>query len=290
MNKDKILDKRVDLTLIMSATMSNPQGNPDGDNAPRTDSLGYGFITPQGIKRKIRDYVQSQGFDIYVQRQAVLARTINVAAAAAGVKTEDDDKKAKPLSREDKVKVITELCKLWDNRAFGAVLTKPVNEPLTGPVQFGFARSVEPVSVLDMGITRVAVTRERDENKERTMGRLSVVEFGMYVQTCSISPFQAARTGFTWGDFEILLQALRNAFEMSKSSGRANMAMEKIVEFRHPNDLGVLASHKIHRRVQVTRNNPQGDSSLPSPHSIDDYTILVDTDDLPKDLKVTIHD
>ena len=74
----------------------------------------------------------------------------------------------------------------YDIRAFGAVMTTFVKAALNcgqvrGPVQIGFARSIDPVMSQEVTITRVAITTEKDaENKSTEMGRKSIVPYGLY--------------------------------------------------------------------------------------------------------------
>ena len=57
-----------------------------------------------------------------------------------------------------------------DIRTFGAVLSTGINAgQVRGPVQFSFARSVEPVLPLEISITRMAATNEA-EKKDRAEG------------------------------------------------------------------------------------------------------------------------
>ena len=74
----------------------------------------------------------------------------------------------------------------FDIRTFGAVMTTMVKGALNcgqvrGPVQMGFARSVEPVVPQDVTITRVAITTEADaEGKDTEMGRKYIIPYGLY--------------------------------------------------------------------------------------------------------------
>ena len=59
----------------------------------------------------------------------------------------------------------------FDIRTFGAVMTTEVNSgQVRGPVQLAFAQSIDPIVPLEVSITRMAVTNEKDLEKERTMG------------------------------------------------------------------------------------------------------------------------
>ena len=63
-----------------------------------------------------------------------------------------------------------------------------------GPVQLGFARSVEPVIPQEITITRVAITTEADAEKKGTeMGRKYVIPYGLYRCEATSPPTWPAR-------------------------------------------------------------------------------------------------
>ena len=69
----------------------------------------------------------------------------------------------------------------FDIRSFGAVMTTEVNSgQVRGPVQLAFAQSLDPIVPLEISITRMAVTNEKDLEKERTMGRKYIVPYALY--------------------------------------------------------------------------------------------------------------
>ncbi len=300
-----VVDRRIDIVCIISATMSNPQGDPDSDNAPRVDDNGYGFVTPQGFRRKIRDLMALRGEPIYIARKAVLATQLGQAVQDAGydISPEDEsdpaasdnpeaeeepkkgkkkgkDKKApkKKLTYEQKEEIIRLLTrKFKDVRLFGDALMAPINEPIHGPIQFSYATSVEPVTVQELAITRVAVTREEDAHKERAMGRNFIIPFAVYRLEISVNPFNAKRTGMTWGEYEQFLQDLQNMFETSKAGGRFGMVTERVIEFQHDTPLGRAPAHKLFRRVTIERKNPdeKPQDELGGARSLSDYTVGV---------------
>lgn len=74
-----------------------------------------------------------------------------------------------------------------------------------GPVQIGFARSIDPILSQEVTITRVAITTEKDaENKTTEMGRKSIVPYGLYRAEGYVSANLARKvTGFTEDDLEL---------------------------------------------------------------------------------------
>ena len=175
------LRHRHEFVLLFDVTNGNPNGDPDAGNMPRMDpETGHGLVSDVCLKRKVRNYVEmaktdGKRFRIYVTEGAVLNekhREAYVAvrpgdAEAANPKT----KKLTPKSDDEMARLRGFMCdNFFDIRTFGAVLSTGINAgQVRGPVQIGFATSVEPVLPLEMSITRMAATNEA-EKKERTEG------------------------------------------------------------------------------------------------------------------------
>lgn len=120
----------------------------------------------------------------------------------------------------------------FDIRTFGAVMTTFVKAALNcgqvrGPVQLGFARSIDPIVSQEVTITRVAITTEKDAaNKSTEMGRKSVVPYGLYRVEGYVSANLARKvTGFSEEDLELLWEAIINMLNMIILPARGNMAV-----------------------------------------------------------------
>src|SRR5690625_3929042 len=157
---------RHDFVLFFDVTDGNPNGDPDAGNLPRIDpETMQGLVTDVAVKRKVRDYVDMVGGDearnkIYVQSEGIALNTQHQRAYdALDIKSTGQRQK-----REDVVKVRDWMCQnFYDVRMFGAVMTTGVNAgQVRGPIQLTFARSIDPITPIDVAITRVAVTREED--------------------------------------------------------------------------------------------------------------------------------
>ena len=150
-----------------------------------------------------------------------------------------------------------------------------------GPVQLGFARSVEPVLPQEITITRVTATTEADaERKGTEMGRKYVLPYGLYRCEGFVSANLARKTtGFSQEDLELLWQAILNMFENDRSAARGKMAVRRLIVFRHANELGCAPAWKLFDSVKITRKDP--DSGLPA-RSFGDYTVTVDLESLPE--------
>ena len=248
------------------------------------------------LDRKIRNYVETvkedaAGYRIYVKDGVPLNRSDAEAYVALDVdeKTVKDRKKADPdLDR----KIRDWMCaNFYDVRTFGAVMTTFMKAALNcgqvrGPVQLGFARSVEPVMPQEVTITRVAITTEADaERKGTEMGRKYVVPYGLYRCEGYISANLARKTtGFSQEDLDLLWEAILNMFENDRSAARGKMAVRDLIVFRHDSELGCAPAWKLFDAVRVTRRDPE--DTAPA-RSYQDYVVTVDESALPAGITCT---
>lgn len=196
------INNRIDFVYLFDVQDGNPNGDPDAGNLPRVDAeTGMGLVTDVCLKRKVRNYVQvakdlSDGYDIFIKEKAVLNSEIDKAH------DDEDVKKAKDKTAAARLF----MCKnYYDIRTFGAVMSTGKNAgQVRGPIQFTFARSIDPIATAEHSITRMAVAKEKDAEKQngdnRTMGRKATVPYGLYVCHGFISASLAKQTGFSEED------------------------------------------------------------------------------------------
>lgn len=289
------LEKRYDFVLYFDVKDGNPNGDPDAGNLPRIDAeTGNGIVTDVCLKRKVRNYVQmtkgnEAGYDIFVKEKAVLNKEIDEVFAENNI-TDSAGKviNAKnPAKGENIEKGRVGMCKkFYDIRTFGAVLSTGANAgQVRGPVQFTFARSVEPVVALEHSITRMAVATEEEAEKQggdnRTMGRKYTIPYGLYKAYGFVSPHFASSTGFSVEDLDLLWEAIIQMFELDRSAARGLMTTRRLVIFEHNSALGSKPADELFNRVKVeqTGNSPARDFS--------DYTITLDGSPL-NDIKTIV--
>ena len=279
------IKNRYEFVILFDVENGNPNGDPDAGNMPRVDpETGLGLVTDVCLKRKIRNYVETvkddtSGFRIYVKDNVPLNRSDLEAYAAMGV-TEKNVKEKKKEDQDLDRKIRDWMCaNFYDIRTFGAVMTTFTKGALNcgqvrGPVQLGFARSVEPIVPQEVTITRIAITTESDaENKQTEMGRKYIVPYGLYRCEGYISANLARKTtGFSEEDLELLWQAILNMFENDHSAARGKMAVRELIVFKHDSELGNAPAHKLFESVHVARVTEDGSPA----RSYSDYTVTVD--------------
>lgn len=251
------LTNRYDFVLLFDVKDGNPNGDPDAGNLPRLDAeTGHGLMTDVALKRKVRNFVnlvkqEQPRYNIFVKERSVLNQQIEqayekseaVQKALEAWKAWQKDKKKnqKPVRHYEDIARDWMCDNFFDVRTFGAVMStgdedsesklRKTAGQVRGPVQLTFARSVDPIIALEHSITRMAVTNEKDLEKERTMGRKHTVPYGLYVAHGFVSSFLAKQTGFGEDDLELLWQSLEHMFEHDRSAARGEMSTRGLYVF-----------------------------------------------------------
>ena len=296
------IKNRYDFVVLFDVENGNPNGDPDAGNMPRVDpETGIGLVTDACIKRKIRNYVETvkedaAGFKIYIKEGVPLNRSDLKAVESLGIDVGDDKnalEDVKMLKKTDEdvyLKLRDYMCSnFYDIRTFGAVLTTFTKAALNcgqvrGPVQIGFAKSIDPVFSQDITVTRVAITTEKDAEKKNTeMGRKSIIPYGLYRVEGYISANLARKTtGFSEDDLELLWEAIINMFENDHSAARGKMAVRELIVFKHNSELGNCPSYKLFETVDVKKND-----GVEFPRKYSDYAVTIHEDAIPDGVTMT---
>ena len=295
------IKNRYEFVVLFDVENGNPNGDPDSGNMPRIDpESGLGLVTDVCLKRKIRNYVETvkedaKGYKIYIKADVPLNRSDREACESLGI-TETEDKKVtealKKLKKSDKdvdIKLRDYMCdNFYDIRTFGAVMTTFVKASLNcgqvrGPVQLGFARSIDPIVSQEVTITRVAITTEKDaENKSTEMGRKNIVPYGLYRVEGYISANLARKvTGFSEEDLDLLWEAIINMFENDHSAARGKMAVRELIVFKHSKELGDCPAYKLFDAVEVRKKE-----EIEYPRKYQDYTVQIHEEMIPDSVEM----
>ena len=295
------IKNRYEFVVLFDVENGNPNGDPDSGNMPRIDpESGLGLVTDVCLKRKIRNYVETvkedaKGYKIYIKEDVPLNRSDREACESLGI-TETEDKKVtealKKLKKSDKdvdIKLRDYMCdNFYDIRTFGAVMTTFVKASLNcgqvrGPVQLGFARSIDPIVSQEVTITRVAITTEKDaENKSTEMGRKNIVPYGLYRMEGYISANLARKvTGFSEEDLDLLWEAIINMFENDHSAARGKMAVRELIVFKHSKELGDCPAYKLFDAVEVRKKE-----EIEYPRKYQDYTVQIHEEMIPDSVEM----
>lgn len=295
------IKNRYEFVVLFDVENGNPNGDPDAGNMPRIDpESGLGLVTDVCLKRKIRNYIETvkedaQGYKIYIKEDVPLNRSDREACASLGIEETDEKKVTESLKKLKKsdadadVKIRDYMCRnFFDIRTFGAVMTTFVKAALNcgqvrGPVQLGFARSIDPIVSQEITVTRVAITTEKDaENKSTEMGRKSIVPYGLYRVEGYVSANLARKvTGFSEEDLELLWEAIINMFEHDHSAARGNMAVRELIVFKHSKELGDCPAYKLFDAIEVRKKE-----GVEFPRSYQDYIVEIHEESIPDSVEM----
>lgn len=278
-----MLENKIDFMVTIEVREANANGDPLSGNMPRTDAKGHGLISDVAIKRKIRNRMQDFGHPTFVQ---------------AGDRIEDEFRSlekrfSNQFNAKDSDEDIEEQAnKLWlDVRSFGQVFTylkKSIG--VRGPVSINMAKSLEPIVISSLQITRSTNGMEAKNESGRssdTMGMKYFVDYGVYLLKGSINPNFAEKTGFSTEDVEVIKQALVSLFENDASSARpeGSMRVREVFWFTHSNKLGNISSARVFDLFEFDKENQEK-------NSYEDYGIHLNQEKLAeyenKGLKVDI--
>lgn len=194
------------------------------------------------------------------------------------------------------------MCKnFFDVRTFGAVMSTGDMRcgQIRGPVQFGFAESIDPIVGKEIAMSRTAEVSMRDSSDDPKKGlgaRKSIVPYGLYRVHGYISAHLAGQTNFSKDDLEILWSALMNMFDQDPAAARTGMHAQKLIVFKHVGTdnnekqkeeqakLGCAPAHKLFEMINVeliNKDNP--------PRSFADYKISMPSQiDMPQGVTMEV--
>lgn len=304
------LTNRYEFLFLFDCENGNPNGDPDSGNAPRLDPQDmHGLVSDVALKRRIRNYVQlargnAMPNAIFVEHACNLNTRIargHQAANGGLPKGKDGATKKEVHAARDWM-----CANFYDIRAFGAVMSTGANAgQVRGPVQIAFARSLDPILPLDISITRMAVAEDvknaktvedyekdeadRPEDKLRTMGRKSLIPYGLYLGKGFISAHLAAQTGFSGDDLKLLFEAVLNMYEHDRSASKGTMTVRDVFVFKHVGTdsdpqqrisqamLGCAPAQVLFERAVKVSRKP----GIEVPRRFDDYQVTVNPSEVP---------
>lgn len=305
----KAVTNRYEFILYFDVANGNPNGDPDAGNMPRLDpETNLGLVTDVALKRKVRNYVALASDNRIYMSEGSTLNLLHKEAWAAVMPDVTKAEEFKKLPKEEaKARELTAwMCaNFWDVRTFGAVMSTGVNAgQVRGPVQFAFARSVEPILPLEISITRMAATTEKDAEEKggRTMGRKHIVPYGLYrvhgYVSAPLASHETKGTGFSEDDLELLWQALGNMFDHDRSAARGEMASRKLILFRHDSKLGNAQAQSLFDRVKTQRVHQgaaheigsegyyKNTDNWPPVRKWEDYRVTIDREGLPTGVEI----
>jgi len=317
------IQNRYEFLYLFDCENGNPNGDPDAGNSPRIDPEDmHGLVSDVAIKRRVRNYIQAAYGNeapnaIFIEHSINLNKQITAAHEATS---------GAPAGGGNRVQVGNArdwMCQqFFDVRTFGAVMSTGANAgQVRGPVQVAFSRSIDPILPMDAAITRMAVAEKvpgantkvayeewegkQAEDSLRTMGRKSLIPYGLYVAKGFVSANLAKGTGFSDADLTHLWDALKGMWDHDRSASKGVMSCRGLYVFKHVGTdtdaaqrvrqamLGCAPAQRLldfstsDRKIENAiveiqkRANVKG-----SPRAFGDYEVIVNRDRLPKGVEL----
>lgn len=211
----KTLAGRREFLFLYDIKMGNPNGDPD-ENRPRVLPDGTHYVTDVRLKRFVRDFLKSQGWDILVDN--IEGRTTNLTGRVV------DYLKNQKMDRATGAVLVQILLDAFiDARLFGSSLAfkaeeakeatsaekwepKPEPKTLTGPVQIHMGEVLHQAEEVDIHGTSIFASAET-----KTQGTFTTY-FGLRYALMGFSgvanEHSAKISGLTEADYNIFLQAM----------------------------------------------------------------------------------
>lgn len=255
-----MLTRKIDFALVILAQNCNPNGDPLNLNQPRQDIDGHGEMSDVCIKHKIRQRLSSMGENVLVLNSEDSAITSIKGRVDAETEIASLLKEKPP--QVDLFK--KSACEKWiDVRTFGQVFALRsvsksfgVSTSLRGPMSIQMARTLEPVLVESVHITK-SVNLDTNPDKpflrdSSSMGILYLINRGVYVSYGSIFPSLSEQTGFSDDDAEKIKLAMSTLFADDASARRPSGSMAvTLYWWEHNNTVGIKSPIVVHRSLNI---------------------------------------
>ena len=242
---------KIDFCIVISVDGANPNGDPLNNNMPRINYDGYGEISDVCLKRKIRNYLQDSGEQIFVQSDDRIDDGCH--SLKSRVSSFDLYKKAVKNNDPEECKKV--VCEKWiDVRTFGQIFPfKGALESINvrGAVTISFAKSLDVIDINQMQITKSTNLIDSKSKDSSTMAMRYSVSKAAYVAYGSIFPKIAEKTGFIEDDAEKIHQSLIHLFDNDAASARpsGSMNVQRVYWWEHKYPIGQYPQIQVFRSL-----------------------------------------
>lgn len=243
-----MIKNRREFLFVYDVSFANPNGDPASENKPRIDEeTGINYVTPDRLKRVIRDQLIDFGEDIFVREEVVNGKVL------------DRDGMAQKYGSD--IRKIISSC--IDIRLFGITLAiKNSNISLTGPVQFKFGKSLHRVKLEHVKGTTVFASREG--KGQGTMTEKWILPYSLIAFYGIANEKASESTELVDADIDKMLKAMWVGFKAntdiistSKMGHNPRLLLEikyKEGSLTHIGDLDNLISLKTSKRDEEVRS------------------------------------
>ncbi len=188
--------KQSEILFLWDGENWNPNGDMLNSNAPRYDEISRkALVSDVRIKRTIRDFLESEGEEIFVKE------TYTDKGLA------DGKARVKSIAGENKDVEEAILQKCIDVRAFGGVFpVEGQTHNLTGPMQFKMSKSLNETEIVFIKGTGAFASKEGQQNK--TFREEYILPYAIFATYGVINALNSQKTKLTEEDVQKILHAL----------------------------------------------------------------------------------
>lgn len=260
--------RKSELLFLYESTYSIPNGDPFTGEQRYDEETKKVLVSDVRIKRYIRDYLHSQGNEIYV----ILDRS-NITAqgkepgAAARMKTLKKNYPGIPAKEV--------LKKCIDVRLFGGISTEEGDAAnITGPVQFALLNP--SVNEAELKIHQNTSVFPSDmKNTQGSIGTTSIVPYSLNQIHGWINPYSALQTGLTNEDILLMQKALwesiNNVNTRTKSNQNSLLLLQIVYKENHQKLYG------LDRLIQINSADKKGEQLRSLEDFEFDFSMLFET-------------
>jgi len=250
--KKEIIQKRRELVFVYSVRDSNPNGDPDDENRPRTDDEGYVLVSDVRLKRTIRDYLLTNGSEVLIRREydedGNILNMENLIQESLGEK-----------DAADRNIILEKIPKKFiDSRLFGFVATvKNANCSLTGPIQFAIGKSLNKPTITTHTITSVMSGASA---RGGSIGNFHVLDYALIRFQGVICPKLACESGMTNADLDTFYKALWMGISTLNTRSKFNHIPKLLLAFRS-SDTEFLCGELAYK-LDIEKNGSQDEDPI----------------------------
>ncbi|ELZ84467.1 CRISPR-associated protein, Csh2 family [Haloferax gibbonsii ATCC 33959] len=270
-NEIETVSNRSEIVYLYDAVDANPNGDPlTEENRPRVDDYTEeAIVTDVRLKRYVRDYLDRQGETIFVKKSGSGQRDdkgdrYQTILENAGLDEGYTDEELEAAFLDE----VTDIRLFGDSMAFD---DSPVDGSYTGPVQFGFGRSMHPVHETTHGKTSVLSADSEEGGAGGNMFSEHRLAYALIRFHGVIDEHAATDTRLTEADVESLEDALWQGLR-SQTNTSSKRGHEPRLLLRVEYDEDAYHSGDLHRTIDL---NPrvEGPKAM---RDISDLDLVID--------------
>jgi len=238
------ITKNSEILFIYDAKMTNPNGDMDNENKPRMDyDTDTNLVSDVRLKRYIRNYFET-----------VLKKEIFVTENAEDAKKRGEQLKKANLTYTD----------LIDVRLFGAVFaTTGGNDHITGPVQFNWGYSLNPVEINESS------TITSSFSSGEGVGKDFRVKYSLIAFNGGINALTAIDSKLTKEDIAEFDKAMLKAIPFARTRSKIGQTPRLYLRVEMKNNQKILKDLREYISIEYKADNKY------AVRSVDDYKLNI---------------